>query len=276
MLACARIGAAHSRDLRRLLRRGARRPRSTTPGARCIITADGGWRRGKIVPLKSNVDEALERVADRQDASSCSTRTGHAVDDEARPRPSGGTSLVDAAADRLPGRAAGQRAPALHPLHLRLHRQAQGHPAHHRRLPGRHVADAPSTSSTSRTTTSTGAPPTSAGSPATATSSTGRWPTARPADVRGRARTCPTRTASGRSIEKYGVTIFYTAPTAIRAFMKWGDELPGKHDLSSLRLLGTVGEPINPEAWMWYQRDHRRRAAARSSTPGGRPRPARS
>ena len=53
-------------------------------------------------------------------------------------------------------------------------------------------------------------------------------------------------------IEKYRVTIFYTAPTAIRAFMKWGDEEPEKHDLSSLRLLGSVGEPINPEAWMWY------------------------
>jgi len=57
-----------------------------------------------------------------------------------------------------------------------------------------------------------------------------------------------------RIIEKYGVTIFYTAPTAIRAFMKWGVEWPKKHDLSSLRLLGTVGEPINPEAWIWYQR----------------------
>lgn len=56
-----------------------------------------------------------------------------------------------------------------------------------------------------------------------------------------------------RLIEKYGVTIFYTAPTAIRAFMKWGTEWPQKADLSSLRLLGSVGEPINPEAWMWYQ-----------------------
>jgi acetyl-CoA synthetase len=53
-------------------------------------------------------------------------------------------------------------------------------------------------------------------------------------------------------IEEYAVTVFYTAPTAIRAFMKWGDEWLKKHDLSSLRLLGTVGEPINPEAWMWY------------------------
>ncbi len=55
-----------------------------------------------------------------------------------------------------------------------------------------------------------------------------------------------------RIVEKYGVTILYTAPTAIRAFMKWGTEWPAKHNLSSLRLLGSVGEPINPEAWMWY------------------------
>jgi acetyl-CoA synthetase len=56
-----------------------------------------------------------------------------------------------------------------------------------------------------------------------------------------------------RIVAKYGVTILYTAPTAIRAFMKWGRQWPDKHDLSSLRLLGTVGEPINPEAWMWYR-----------------------
>ena len=56
-------------------------------------------------------------------------------------------------------------------------------------------------------------------------------------------------------IEKYRVNIFYTAPTAIRAFIKWGDQWPAKHDLSSLRLLGTVGEPINPEAWMWYHEE---------------------
>ena len=54
-------------------------------------------------------------------------------------------------------------------------------------------------------------------------------------------------------IAKYGVSILYTAPTAIRTFMKWGDDLPAAHDLSSLRLLGSVGEPINPEAWMWYR-----------------------
>jgi acetyl-CoA synthetase len=56
-------------------------------------------------------------------------------------------------------------------------------------------------------------------------------------------------------IEKYAVNIFYTAPTAIRTFVKWGDQWPAKHDLSSLRLLGTVGEPINPEAWIWYRKN---------------------
>ena len=55
-------------------------------------------------------------------------------------------------------------------------------------------------------------------------------------------------------IEKYGATIYYTAPTMIRTFMKWGREIPDAHDLSSLRLLGTVGEPINPEAWRWYRK----------------------
>ena len=60
-------------------------------------------------------------------------------------------------------------------------------------------------------------------------------------------------------IEKYKVTNFYTAPTAIRTFMKWGAEEPGKHDLSSLEVIGSVGEPINPEAWMWYRAEHRRR-----------------
>ena len=62
----------------------------------------------------------------------------------------------------------------------------------------------------------------------------------------------PERDRFWELIDKHQVSVFYTAPTAIRAFMKWGNELPAKHDLSSLRLLGSVGEPINPEAWMWY------------------------
>jgi acetyl-CoA synthetase len=62
----------------------------------------------------------------------------------------------------------------------------------------------------------------------------------------------PERDRFWKLIARYGVTVFYTAPTAIRAFMKWGDALPARHNLSTLRLLGSVGEPINPEAWVWY------------------------
>jgi len=76
-------------------------------------------------------------------------------------------------------------------------------------------------------------------------------------------------------IEQHRVTVFYTAPTAIRAFMRWGTEWPQKHTLSSLRLLGSVGEPINPEAWVWYYRFIGGERCP-SSTRGGRPRPARS
>jgi acetyl-CoA synthetase len=64
----------------------------------------------------------------------------------------------------------------------------------------------------------------------------------------------PTQHRHFEIIEKYGVTIYYTAPTLIRTFMKWGRQIPDAHDLSSLRLLGTVGEPINPEAWRWYRK----------------------
>ena len=103
--------------------------------------------------------------------------------------------------------------------------------------------------------TCTGAPPTSAGSPATATSSTGRSATGRRRSCTRARPTSRTRTAGGRSSRSTSVTILYTAPTAIRSHMKWGPEYAQKHDLSSLRLLGSVGEPINPEAWIWY-REH--------------------
>ena len=70
----------------------------------------------------------------------------------------------------------------------------------------------------------------------------------------------PTRDRWWQIVERYKVNILYTAPTTIRTFMKWGEDLPAQHDLSSLRLLGSVGEPINPEAWIWYRDSHRRRA----------------
>ena len=85
----------------------------------------------------------------------------------------------------------------------------------------------------------------------------------------------PDKDAWWQVVEKYRVSIFYTAPTAIRACMKWGSSIPAKHDLSSLRLLGTVGEPINPKAWVWYYAVIGA-SDARWSTPGGRQKRARS
>ena len=76
-------------------------------------------------------------------------------------------------------------------------------------------------------------------------------------------------------IDRHKVSIFYTAPTAIRAFMKWGVDHVRKHSLATLRMLGTVGEPINPEAWMWYHREIGHVNVVPSPTHGGRRRPAR-
>ncbi len=161
-------------DLRRLQRQRDRGPGRTTRTAG-VITADGGWRRGKVVPLKANVDEACansrRRARRRARALRQRRRAGR------RARPTGATSSIDAVRrTALPSR--WTRGPAVPPLHLRLDRQAQGDRAHHRRLPAR-THSPPSTSfDLPRRATSTGAPPTSAGSPATATSSTDRSRTA--------------------------------------------------------------------------------------------------
>ena len=90
------------------------------------------------------------------------------------------------------------------------------------------------------------------GDRALATSSTGRSRTTRPAIIYEGAPDWPDKDRLWEIAERYRATILYTAPTAIRAFMRWGTEHAEKHDLSSLRLLGSVGEPINPEAWVWY------------------------
>ena len=81
-----------------------------------------------------------------------------------------------------------------------------------------------------------------------------RWRTAQPSSCTKVRLTCRRKIGLWEIVERYGVTIFYTAPTAIRAFMKWGTDWPKRRDMSSLRLLGSVGEPINPEAWIWYHK----------------------
>ena len=241
--------------LRRLLRRGAARPdRGRRGQARDHRRRRLPARRGRRA-LKPAVDEAVAHCPTRR--ATCSSSGAPArTSPGTRGATSGGTTRSSRPAPEHTAAGVRRRAPAVHPLHLRHHREAEGHPAHHRRLPdpGR-VHPRTRSSTSSRRPTSTGAPPTSAGSPGTATSSTGRWPTAPPRSCTRAPRTPRTGAAAGRSSQKYGVTILYTAPTAIRTFMKWGDDIPAQFDLSSLRLLGSVGEPINPEAWMWYRED---------------------
>ena len=160
LLACARIGAPHTVIFGGFSAESLA-GRIQDCKAKVLVTADGGYRRGKVVPLKENADGA---------AAMCPTlenvvvyrRTGTHVN-WSPGRDHWWHELDGRRLGRLPRRAARQRASALHPLHVGIDRQAQGHPPHHRRLPARHDADDRSGSSTSRTTTPTGARPTSAG-----------------------------------------------------------------------------------------------------------------
>ena len=176
---------------------------------------------------------------------------------------------------RVPGRADGQRGPAVPALHLGHHRQAQGHHAHHAAATSPRSPSPTSTSSTSTPRpTSTGAPPTSAGSPATATSSTGPLANGATSVMYEGTPDTPGRDRFWAIVEKYGVTILYTAPTAIRTFMKWGTEEPDEARplvAAAARLGGRAHQPRGVDL---VPPQHRRRAAARSSTRGGRPRPA--
>ncbi len=204
--------------------------------------------------LKPAVDDALEAACGSVQPRPRRTpyRAGRRLD--RRPRP-----LVARRPCRATGnaRAGGlrRRAPALHPLHLRHHGQAQGDPAHDRRLPhpgGLHlpksVFDLKPDTDVFWCTADIG------------------WVTGHSYIVYGPLANRATQVMyegtpdtphKGRFwelVEKYRVSIFYTAPTAIRTFMKWGEQIPADFDLSSLRLIGSVGEPINPEAWIWYRR----------------------
>ncbi|HEV8062078.1 MAG TPA: acetate--CoA ligase [Gemmataceae bacterium] len=248
MLACARIGATHS-----IVFGGfsadAVADRNNDAKARLIITADGGWRRGKILPLKINVDAALERSPTVEKCivfNRCNSTT---------PMKPGRDlwwheQMADASAD-----CPAEPLDSEHPLFILYTSGSTGKPK--------------------------GILHTTAGY-LLGVSASHRWVfdlkendtywcTADIGWVTGHSYITYGPLANGATsvmyegapnypredrfwsiVAKYRVSIFYTAPTAIRAFIKWGDEWPKKHDLSSLRLLGSVGEPINPEAWMWY------------------------
>ena len=250
MLACARIGATHS-----IIFGGfsadAIADRNNDAQSRLVVTADGGWRRGKEVPLKANVDKSLEKSP--------------SVEKVVVLRRTGGD--VDMVPDRdywwhdlMEGESADHEAAHLdseHPLFILYTSGSTGKPKGVLHTTAGYMLG---TTMTSRWVFDLKDEDTY-----WCTADIG-WITGHSYIVYGPLSNgattlmfegAPNWPDEGRFweiIEKYKVNIFYTAPTAIRAFIKWGDQWPQKYDLSSLRLLGSVGEPINPEAWMWYHR----------------------
>lgn len=248
MLACARIGAVHSIVFGGFSAESIK-DRLDDSEASCVITADGGWRRGSVIDLKANVDEALKRdkfvkkviVLKRTD-NAVKMKRGRDVwwhDETAKVPATHKAKFFDSE----------------HPLFILYTSGSTGKPKGILHTSGGYMVNTYATCKYIFDMRDDDV----------------YWCTADVGWITGHsyitygpmlngvtqvmyegAPNFPDFSRFWQIIEEYGVSIFYTAPTAIRAFIKAGDELVDKHDLSSLRLLGTVGEPINPEAWMWY------------------------
>ncbi len=250
MLACARIGAIHSVVFGGFSSE-ALADRINDAEAKVCITADGGWRRGQVVELKQNVDEALKKCQSIQKVLVLK-RVGNKVEMR-KGRDVWWDELVPAQSPKC------EAAPldSEHPLYTLYTSGTTGKPKGVVHTTGGYLTHVLMTmrwvfdlkdDDIYWCTADIGW--------VTGHSYTVYGPLAAGATVvmyEG-APNFPENDRFWRIIAKYGVSIFYTAPTAIRTFIKWGDSWVKKHDLSSLRLLGSVGEPINPEAWMWYRR----------------------
>ena len=250
LLACARIGAVTSVIFGGFSSE-ALRSRIDDASAKLVITADGQYRRGSSLPLKAAVDEAVEHTPSIERVLVV-RRTGGDVAWNAQ-RDIWWHDLVDA----QPTTHTAVAFDSEHPLFILYTSGTTGKPKGVLHTTGGYLTQAAYTHWAVFDLKA---------------ESDVYWCTADIGWITGHSYVVYGPLANGATsliyegtpdtphkgrwwelIEKYGVTIFYTAPTAIRACMKWGDDFPNAHNLNSLRLLGSVGEPINPEAWMWYR-----------------------
>jgi acetyl-CoA synthetase len=252
MLACARVGAPHSVVFGGFSPESLR-DRLNDCEVKVVITADAGYRRGGVVPLKDNVDAALEDAPSVEHVVVV-RRMGEGV------RPVAMRAERDLWWHELMAQHEGAIVPAEpvdseHPLFILYTSGTTGKPKGVLHTSGGYLTGTKRTSQWIFDLKDDDV----------------YWCTADIGWVTGHSYIVygplangatslmyegtpdyPDRDRWWRIVAKYGVTVLYTAPTAIRTFMRWGAEYPERHDLSSLRLLGTVGEPINPEAWVWY------------------------
>jgi acetyl-CoA synthetase len=250
MLACTRIGAPHSIVFGGFSSE-ALRDRINDAGAKVVVTADGGFRRGAPFHLKKPVDEALVGAPDVEHVVVV-RRTGEPVAMEEGRDVWWHDVMKDASSDCPPA-----KLDAEHPLFILYTSGTTGKPKGILHTTGGYLVHVTTTAKAIFDLKDTDL--------FWCTADVG-WVTGHSYVVYGPLANgattfmyegVPTYPAPDRwwdMIERWRISILYTAPTAIRTFIRLGDEHPKKHDLSSLRLLGTVGEPINPEAWIWYHR----------------------
>ena len=255
MLACARLGAVHSVVFGGFSAESLR-DRIIDATATVLITADGGYRRGQVLPLKRIADEALADCPSIRHVVVVRRRAGGEGDESFAEMVEGRDHWWHRLLDRESPTCAPEPMESEDLLFILYTSGTTGKPKGIVHTTGGYLTQVAATTryvfdlreeDIFWCTADVGW--------VTGHSYVVYGPLANGATVfmyEG-APDWPERDRFWKLIARHGVTVFYTAPTAIRAFMKWGPELPAAHDLSTLRLLGTVGEPINPEAWMWYQ-----------------------